>query len=281
MLPKCPICRKQTQTGKTCYADQKCPICLEQCARFVVLECGHLTCIECAKELGITIIGVQPRKPYEYPRKYDGVTGKPYRIQNPNGKWYALNGKRGLETLQAELQAEKEFYANERRRFLEQNRARSSSPQAARGPVQQATPIARSLSPHRTMQEAIMVEPNTVIALPWDATYADAFNRGVRNIIATSNLERVYQLPDAETVQTRRKHRKSRINAVGSTVDSDEGIGRYKCAGLCGKKVLHINEYCDNCDDLIVEQADANASDEDDITDAELMQIGVDTLNIL
>lgn len=277
MLQKCPICKAHSSTGKTCYADQKCCICLEQCARFAVLECGHLVCIDCAKELCINIIGKQPRKPWEYPRKYDGVTGKPYKIQHKNGKWYSIDGKLGLEALRAELEAEKTYYAKERRTFLEQHRARSNSPPAARGPVRTST---RSLSPLRTSDEAMMVEPNAVIALPWDATYAAAFNRGVINIIATANLERVAQLP-ATGVQTRRKHSKSKLNAMGSTVDSDDGVGRFKCAGFCGKKVMHINTYCDNCDDLVVEPTGVDDDDQDDVTDAEMLQIGVDTLGLV
>ena len=204
-MPSCPHCRAESTTARSCYGDQICVVCLNQCTQFGVLECGHLICIDCTRRMGFDIVGSAVKQSWELERSRDGVTGKVTHIRNPvTGRLVSIKGPSGREALALEEEQKQAFLAKERKKFLQENRARSSSPPAART-VHQPT---RSLSPIR--DEAQMVEPDIVILLPWDATYAAAFNRGVRERNVDYTLEIAQQAAASENIHTR-SSRKTRI----------------------------------------------------------------------
>ena len=271
-MPSCPHCRAESTTARSCYGDQICVVCLNQCTQFGVLECGHLICIDCTRRMGFDIVGSAVKQSWELERSRDGVTGKVTHIRNPvTGRLVSIKGPSGREALALEEEQKQAFLAKERKKFLQENRARSSSPPAART-VHQPT---RSLSPIR--DEAQMVEPDTVILLPWDATYAAAFNRGVRERNVDYTLEIAQQAAASENIHTR-SSRKTRINAVGSTTESSEsGFGLFKCPE-CGKRVMRDGELCDNCDDVKVEPPDVE--EPDNVTEEEILAIQMDTTTL-
>lgn len=268
-MPPCPYCRADGTTARSCYGDQLCIVCLNQCTQFGVLECGHLVCVDCTRTIGFEIVGIATKEPWELERSRDSVTGKVTHILNPvTGRLVSIRGPSGREALQIEEEQKKEFLEKERKKFLQVNRARSSSPPAART-IRHPT---RSLSPIR--DEAQMVEPDTVILLPWDADYAAAFNRGVRERNADYSMEIAQQA--SETINTRYK-RKTKIDAVGSTTESsDSGFGLFKCSE-CGKRVMRVGDLCDNCDDVRVEP---DAEEPDNVTEEEILAIQMDTTTL-
>ena len=157
-MPSCPHCRAESTTARSCYGDQICVVCLNQCTQFGVLECGHLICIDCTRTMGFDVIGAAVKQSWEFERSRDGITGKVTHIRNPTtGRLVSIKGPSGREALALEQQKKQEFLAKERKKFLQENRPRSSSPPAART-IHQPT---RSLSPIR--DEAQMIEPDTVI----------------------------------------------------------------------------------------------------------------------
>ena len=53
----------------------------------------------------------------------------------------------------------------------------------------------------------------------------------------------------------------------------------YRCEGGCGKSVLSQGDFCDNCQDLLVEPPDED-EEPDDITEEELMAVQMDNLDL-
>ena len=155
------------------------------------------------------------------------------------------------------------------------SRNRSHSPQARRNPSPERIVI-RSESPMReSSPEALMVDQDTVIQLPWDAEYAEAFNRTIRE----SQIHNIWTLrsPETNRFQTLKRNRRER-----SENSSEAGIGCYRCVvGGCGKSVQNQGDMCDRCDDRQDALAEQDADEErEDITETEWLSIGMDTLEI-
>ena len=277
-MPSCPHCRSTGHVCRTCYADQKCVVCHNICQRFAVLECGHLICVDCARKMKYDIIGSMSKPVWELSRSYDGVTGKVTHIENPlTGRKVSIKTPTGRNALAIERKQRLQWIEDQRVAFRKQNRPRSSSPPAARGrnSERESTPIViRSESPVRH-PEAMMVEPNIVIEMPWDADYAAAFNRGVRERLATHTEMQVEQ-HTTDRIDTRR-HRRTRLDPEGKTTESGGGVGRYNCH-WCGRRVEIEGELCDPCGDL---QGNVDSGeDQDDVTDVEILTTIVDSLKV-
>ena len=278
-MPSCPHCRATGHVYRTCYADQKCVVCHNMCTHFAVLECGHLICVDCARKMKYDIIGSASKPEWELPRSFDGVTGKVTHIENPlTGRKVSIKTPTGRNALAIERERRLVWVKKQRDEFLKQNRPRSSSPPAARGrnSGRESTPIfIRSESPVRH-PEAMMVEPNIVIEMPWDANYAAAFNRGVRDRLVTHTVEQVEQHTETDRIDTRR-HRRTRLDVEGQTTESGGGVGRYNCH-WCGRRVEVVGELCDSCQDL---QGNVDSGEEqDDVTDVEILTTVVDSLKV-
>ena len=118
-----------------------------------------------------------------------------------------------------------------------------------------------------------MVAPNTVIELPWDAEYTEAFNRSIRE----SQIHNLWALRSLTTNRIRTMKRCRRDRSDNS---SEAGIGCYRCVAGCGKSVLNQGDLCDRCDDRQDVLAEQDEEEDEEITDAEWVAILMDTVGL-
>lgn len=261
-------------------------------------------CQTCLPRLNIASAGAGASavEPWKLPRQLDGVSGIVSRIMNPfSGRYVQLHTGAGARAEREEARMRRQweefpepfrdcdfawqpFYLALRARPIRsvspparRNRTPTPppSPPARRNPsperivIRSQSPVRRQPSP-----EAQMVVENTIIQLPWDAEYAESFNRAIRE----STTEQLWTLrsPDTQRVIPVKRSRKER-----SATSSQDGIGLYKCVGDCGKNVAERGGICDRCDDEQDVQAEQDDEEErDDITETDFMTVSMDNLDL-